>query len=181
MCFNSFSHLFIFPLPCCILDCFNSCHHAATRPWNFVASKEIRRSSRTPLKSRISPTAATHSKNSSGWRPPWNFGISSLKLDSPINWHELLQGVDAHALRAPQKGSRIHSHHFVRLPPLKRAVRVYVDALYDHPHFVNCLVRASIWSLRALFISHCLFFTNRLLMIIHVFQVCKARYPSPCD
>jgi hypothetical protein len=68
--------------------------------------------------------------NSLGCTQLWNSGVSSLKPDS-TDWPELIQGVDACALCAPQKGLRLHPPH-VRHPLPIRAVRVYVNFCLDH-------------------------------------------------
>lgn len=128
--FNSFSQLLIINLPCRTLTCFSCCHHAAALSLNLVATKETCRSTSTPLKSRISPTVATQSRNSSGWRHPWNSGISSLKLLS----HQLAWAlqVDGHVLSAPQKDSQFPPHHLVHLPIPRQVERVDDNVLYNH-------------------------------------------------
>lgn len=82
LCFKNFSQLLILVFPFCTLLCFNCCHHAPALPLNLVATKGTLLSSGTSLKSKISSTMATKSRNSLGCKQHWNSGRSSLNLAS---------------------------------------------------------------------------------------------------
>lgn len=98
MCFNN-SQLLILIFSCCTLLCFNCYHHAANLPLNFVATKKTLSSSRTSLKSNISFTAATQSKNYLSCKQHSNSSMSSLNPASHLLMLFSTKGCSLLALR----------------------------------------------------------------------------------
>jgi hypothetical protein len=174
ICFNNFSQLLIFHLSCHILVFFSCCHHAATLPRNLVAAKGTLQSFGTSLKSKISPTAATRSRNSSGYKQPWNCGMSSWNPAS----HQLAWACAmGYSLCALQKGWQVLSQHYTRLPPSHDADLVDNDDRLGLPWWQVDQKRSCI----ALQIQHQVAApraTNEPLAALHVLALCARAHRS---